>query len=138
MTQVAYPNDLSEGGVYDVEPTGQVAVVNDAAKPWTSWLEPSSLVPTYAGVLVIAVGFALIGVAWAQIAALTNVGLQMPYLVSAGFTGLGLVMVGLIIVNVAAKRQDAAERGRQMETLNETFLALQREIARLDVPRDDR
>lgn len=95
-------------------------------------LEPSSLVPTFVGVIAVAVGFVLIGVAWAEIAGLTVVSLQMPYLVSAGFTGLGLVMVGLIVVNVAAKRQDAAERARQMQTLTEVFQSLQQEIARLN------
>lgn len=96
------------------------------------WLEPSSLVPTFVGVVVVAVGFVLIGIAWAQIAGLTVVSLQMPYLVSAGFTGLALVMVGLIIVNVSAKRQDGAERARQMQTLTETFEALRAEIARIN------
>ena len=114
------------------------AKLRSPAPIWKSWLEPSSLVPTYLGVAVIAVGFALIGVAWAQIAALTNVALQMPYLVSAGFTGLALVMLGLIVVNIAAKRQDAAGRARQMQTLTETFQALQREIARFDQSGNDK
>lgn len=139
MTQVALPNDFADSDVY-LDPTGEVDVTSGAqgqVRPWDKWLEPASLVPTYAGVVIVAIGFALIGVAWAEIAALTNVGLQMPYLVSAGFTGLGLVMFGLIVINVAAKRQDGAERARQMQTLTETFQALQREIAKLDVPRDD-
>jgi hypothetical protein len=80
----------------------------------------------------VAAGFVLIGIAWAEIAGLTVVSLQMPYLVSAGFTGLALVMVGLVIVNVSAKRQDGAERARQMQTLTETFQALQQEIERLN------
>lgn len=130
MSQIALTDTV---GSY--EPTGEVAAVRSAdrphPRPWTRWLEPASLVPTYVGIVVIAVGFALIGVAWAEIAALTDVALQMPYLVSAGFTGLGLVMLGLIMVNVAAKRQDAAERSRQMQTLTETFQALQQEISRL-------
>lgn len=130
MTEVVLP---ATAGPYD--PTGEVMPVRpnrrSATRPWARWLEPASLVPTYVGVVVIAVGFALIGIAWAEIAALTDVALQMPYLVSAGFTGLGLVMVGLIIVNVAAKRQDAAERTRQLQTLTETFQSLQAEIARL-------
>jgi hypothetical protein len=80
-------------------------------------LEPSSLVPTYVGIAVVAIGFALIGIAWAKVAALTNVALQLPYVVSAGISGLAVVMCGVLIVNVAAKRQDAAERARQMERL---------------------
>jgi hypothetical protein len=141
MTQIAYPKPFSdELGLHLEDSTREAAIRTAAragARPWSRWLEPSSLVPTYVGVLVIAVGFALIGIAWAEIAALTNVGLQMPYLVSAGITGLALVMVGLIVVNVAARRQDGAERARQMQTLTETFQALQQEIAGLDLPRGE-
>jgi hypothetical protein len=142
MTQIAYPKPFSDDrGAYRADVTGEVALPSAAARagarPWSRWLEPSSFVPTYVGVLVIATGFALIGIAWSEIAALTNVGLQMPYLVSAGITGLALVMVGLIVVNVAARRQDGAERARQMQTLTETFQALQQEIAGLDLPRGE-
>lgn len=93
---------------------------------------PASLAPTYFGVVAVAVGFALIGVAWAEIAGLTNVALQMPYLVSAGFTGLGLVMAGLIVVNVAAKRQDGAERSRQTAALTDAVTQLRATIERLE------
>jgi hypothetical protein len=142
MTQIAYPKPFSDELGLHLEDTTTEAALRTAAaragaRPWSRWLEPSSLVPTYVGVLVIATGFALIGIAWAEIAALTNVGLQMPYLVSAGITGLALVMVGLIVVNVAARRQDGAERARQMQTLTETFQALQQEIAGLDLPRGE-
>ena len=131
MTDMALP-DVFNSPYRD--PTAEVAVVRPGTRSsrLARWLEPASLIPTYVGVVVIAVGFALIGVAWAQIAALTDVALQMPYLVSAGFTGLGLVMLGLIIVNIAAKRQDGAERARQMQTLTEAMQALREEIARLD------
>ena len=88
-------------------------------------VDPSSRFPTYVGIGLVAIGFALIGIAWAQIASLLNVALQMPYLVSAGFTGLGLVMVGLVLINIAAKRQDAAERTRQMERLTDVLSDLQ-------------
>ena len=136
------------GLVYDEDATVETPIPEGVSRPervsrsgfraWTRWLEPASLVPTYVGVVVVAVGFVLIGIAWSQIAALTVVSLQMPYLVSAGFTGLALVMVGLIIINVAAKRQDGAERARQMQTLTETFQALQQEIAQINQPDRDR
>lgn len=93
---------------------------------------PSSLIPTYAGVLVIAVGFGLIALAWAEVAGLANVALQMPYLISAGLTGLGLVMVGLIVVNIAAKRQDGAERARQMEALRDIMAELCSTVEKLE------
>ena len=69
------------------------------------------------GVVIAAAGFVLIAIAWGQMAAETQVYLQLPYLVSAGLTGLGLIMVGVTVVNVAARQRDAHERERQMDRL---------------------
>ncbi len=80
-------------------------------------LRPLSPVPTYLGVAVAAAGFVLIAVAWGKVAGETNVGLQMPYLVSGGLTGLALVMVGLTVISVAARRRDALLREQQMRLL---------------------
>jgi hypothetical protein len=81
-------------------------------------LSPLSPAPTYIGVAVAAAGFALIFYAWSKVAGIAdNVALQMPYLVSGGLTGLGLVMVGVTIINVAAKRRDARLRQQQTELL---------------------
>lgn len=67
----------------------------------------------YAGVVTVAAGAVLIFVAWVKTAALTNVALQIPYVISAGFTGLALVALGLTVVNVSVKREEASERRRQ-------------------------
>ena len=82
-----------------------------------TWLRGTSPALTFIGVGVAIIGFVLIAVAWGQVAGETQVYLQLPYLVSAGLTGLGLVMVGLTVVNVAAKRRDAADRDRQIDQL---------------------
>ena len=82
-----------------------------------AWLGADSAAPTWIGLVVCAAGFVLILIAWAQVAGETQVYLQLPYLVSAGITGLALVMVGLTIINVAAKRRDGAERARQIDQL---------------------
>jgi hypothetical protein len=95
---------------------------------WRLLTDPASLLPTYVGVAVAAIGFVLMGVAWARVAGLVDVWKQMPYLLSAGLPGLGLVMVGLVIVNVSARRQDAAARARQMATLTEALQELQRTL----------
>ena len=76
-------------------------------------LRPLSPVPTYLGVAICVIGFALIAFTWGAVAGETNVALQMPYLVSGGITGLGLVMVGLTVVSVAARRRDAVLREQQ-------------------------
>lgn len=91
-------------------------------------VDPSSHIPTYVGIVVTLLGFALIAVAWSQVAGETEVWKQMPFLLSAGFPGLGLVMTGLLIINIAAKRQDAAERVRQLETLTEALHDLRRSL----------
>ena len=81
-------------------------------------LSALSPVPTYLGIAVAAAGFVLIAYAWSKVAGIAdNVALQMPYLVSGGLTGLGLVMVGVTIVNVAAKRRDAQLRQQQTQLL---------------------
>ncbi len=80
-------------------------------------VDASSTVPIYVGVAVALAGFVLFAVTWGQVAALTNVALQLPYIASGGLTGLALVMVGMTIVNVQSRRRDGAERSRQMERL---------------------
>lgn len=76
---------------------------------------------TLVGIGVAAAGFVLILFAWGKVAALTAVPLQLPYLISGGLTGLGLVMLGVTLVNVQAKREDAAYRDRQMAQLAEAL-----------------
>jgi hypothetical protein len=95
------------------------------------WWSATTLVWT--GIVVAAAGFVLIAVAWGQIAATLNVGLQMPWLVSAGFTGLGVILVGLTIVNAAVRHQDAVERRRQLEAIER---ALAEVLAVLHEPDD--
>lgn len=92
-------------------------------------LRPLSPTPTYLGVALTVIGFALIAIAWRQVAAETNVALQLPYLVSGGLTGLALVMVGVTVINVAAKRRDAVLREQQNALLAD---ALQELSAALD------
>ena len=84
-----------------------------------------SPVPTYVGIAISALGFVLIAFAWGKVAGIaTNVALQLPYLVSGGLTGLGLVMVGLTIVSVAAKRRDAQLRQQQTQLLADALREL--------------
>jgi hypothetical protein len=82
-----------------------------------AWLDLASPAIIWIALGLAGIGFALIGVAWAQVAGETQVYLQLPYLASAGLTGLGLIMVGMTLINVAAKRRDAFERERQIDQL---------------------
>jgi hypothetical protein len=84
-----------------------------------------SPVPTYFGIGVILAGFAVLAFAWGKVAGIAdNVALQMPYLVSGGLAGLGLVMVGVTVINVAAKRRDSQLRQQQTELLADALREL--------------
>jgi len=72
---------------------------------------------TWVGIGVASIGLVLLVIAWGRTAGLLNVALQIPYLVSAGFTGVALVLVGLTLVNIDAKRSDAVDRTRQLGEL---------------------
>lgn len=88
------------------------------------WLRRESSVPTWIGLSVVGVGFVLLAYTWGRVAGLTNVAFQLPYVVSSGFTGIGLIVVGLTAVGVQAKRQDLAGRARALEELADTMAAL--------------
>ena len=136
MTNIAVGNyiDSNPTGEFKPVPADPPADRRAVATGLSRWLAPETPTLTYAGVVLAAVGFVLIGVAWSQIAALTNVALQMPYLVSAGITGLALVMVGLLLINLGAKRQDGAARQRQTEALTDAVTQLRAALERLDDP----
>jgi hypothetical protein len=83
---------------------------------------------TWIGVLLATAGAVLLVVAWGKTAGLTNVALQVPYVVSAGFTGLGLIATGLTVINISAKQADARERTRQVTELRELLTELRATI----------
>ena len=76
---------------------------------------------TYVGIAVVAAGFGVIMFTWGEVAGLTDVWLQMPYVLSGGLIGLGLILTGLTLVNINAKRQDAAARERQLGQVREVL-----------------
>lgn len=69
----------------------------------------------YVGVIAAAGGFGLIAYSWSKVAGELNVGLQLPYLISAGLVGLGIVIVGVALAHFAALHRDSIDRTRQME-----------------------
>jgi hypothetical protein len=83
---------------------------------------------TWLGVVLSSIGLILIAVAWGRTAGLGNVALQVPYVVSAAFTGLGLVVVGLAVVSISAKRADSEERTRQIRELREALADLRQTL----------
>ena len=82
-----------------------------------AWLRAGSSAWIWIGVVVAAVGFVMLAYAWGRVAGETELYLQMPYVVSAALAGLGVIMVGLTVVNIASRQQDAAARDRQIEEM---------------------
>jgi hypothetical protein len=80
-------------------------------------LTPSSPTPIVAGVLFIVVGFVLIAYCWSQVALRMQVADQVPYVVSAGFTGIGLIVVGAMSISIQVRRRDSEQQLRRLEQL---------------------
>jgi uncharacterized membrane protein len=90
--------------------------------------EPESRIPTYVGIVLALAGFALILIGWSEAAGKPNSWQQVPYVLSAGLPGIGLVMVGSVVINVAARRQDGAKRSREMAALTDALHDLRSSI----------
>lgn len=74
---------------------------------------------------VVMVGFAFLGFTWGQVAGEAIVARQLPYVVSGGFAGLALVIIGTAVGVVASWR---AERQADQFEL-ERMCALMGELA---------
>lgn len=92
------------------------------------------------GLAVGAVGFAAIVFAWAKVAGLVNVALQVPYLISGGLAGLALVIVGMTVIDVSVRRQDGHERRQQLAQMTSVLAELREsgETERYDEDREPR
>jgi hypothetical protein len=119
LEPMAEPDDVLGG---DLEPQPSL-LISRLQRPVAAIRAIPNL-GTWLGVVLSAVGLVLIAVAWGRTAGLVNVALQVPYVVSAAFTGLGLVVVGIAIVSISSKRADAEERTRQIRELREALADL--------------
>ena len=128
MRELTVMSDLPNIESQGEEPGDLPEVLDRRPSRLRALLDPASTIPVYVGVLVALAGFILLGVGWARVAGLVQVWEQLPYLMSAGLPGLGLVMTGLVIVNVSARRQDGAARARQLRMLSEALHDLQRSL----------
>ncbi|MGH9275206.1 MAG: hypothetical protein ACRDZU_11225 [Acidimicrobiales bacterium] len=83
-----------------------------------SWVTRS---PVAAGVALVVVGVIAIFLAWNGAAGVDHVEGQLPYLISGGLVGLGLIGAGLATVNVQARRQDSAEVLARLDEIAEAL-----------------
>lgn len=104
---------VTEADVSTVEPGRESDVPIKPRPRWVTLL----MTPTngvWAGLILVAAGVSAIFYAWARVAGQLNVAFQTPYLVSAGVTGVALVVAGLAAVDVAVLLQDRPERKQQV------------------------
>lgn len=80
--------------------------------------------PLSAGVALVAVGFALIFLAWNGAAGRDFVEGQLPYLISGGLTGLALVGTGLTVALVQAQRREARAITDRLDEVVEALRAM--------------
>lgn len=85
-------------------------------------------VATYSGIALLIAGGVLLAVAWGRVAGLTNVALQVPYVISAACVGLALIAVGLTVLSITAKVSDARARRAQMSELRDALRAIRQEL----------
>lgn len=85
---------------------------------------------TYLGVALLLAGCVLLAVAWGLAAGKTEVALQLPYLLSAGLPGVGLVVVGVGLVLVGVRETDARARRRQQQELVGLLTVLRDELTK--------
>src|SRR3954447_2124563 len=96
--------------------------------PRRRWLpDPDSHLPTVVGLVLAAAGLLVIAYGWLQVAGMAAVALQTPYVLSAGFTGLGLVITGVFVVAAWSQRRAAHEREQQLAQLIEVLADLDRD-----------
>ena len=84
---------------------------------------------TFAGVALIVVGVVLLAVAWSLVAGKAEVALQVPYVMSAGFPGVGIVVVGVGLLVIGVRETDARTRRRQQQELVDLMAVLRAELA---------
>jgi len=80
-------------------------------------MAPTSPALVYTGVALIVIGFAVLAFTWSKVAGTAIVALQLPYLASGGFAGLGVLVLGVLLIYIGVKRRDAWQRERRLEAL---------------------
>jgi hypothetical protein len=104
-----------------VEPSSASASASRTLTDRFPFLRADSPVPTYLGILLAVAGFGLIAYTWGRVAGLIFVPLQLPYIVSAGMSAMGLIVVGVAVITIQAKRQNAAGEARELDRLSEVL-----------------
>lgn len=95
------------------------------------WVQSS---PVTAGVALVVAGVIALFLAWNGAAGVDYVEGQLPYLISGGLVGVGLIGAGLTVVNVQARRQDNAELLARLDDIAEALQLLGSPVATAAAP----
>ncbi len=92
-------------------------------------MERPSRLPLYAGIALLALGWVVVGIGWYQSGQQDLETGQIPYVISGGFGGFGLILMGVIGILADVVRQaetklrrSAEELHRRMQELAEVFV----------------
>ena len=95
----------------------------------TSCVDRPSRLPLYIGIFLLACGWAVIFLGWYQAGRQDLETGQLPYVISGGFGGFGLLLMGVIaiVLDVVRQaesqlRQSAEQLHERMQELAETFV----------------
>jgi hypothetical protein len=84
---------------------------------------PSRL-PLYVGIALLAFGWVVVGLGWWQAGRQDLETGQLPYVISGGFGGFGLILMGLIGIIADVVRQAESKLRRSAEVLHERMQEL--------------
>lgn len=87
-------------------------------------MENPSRLPLYLGVLLLIAGWAVIMLAWYQSGRQDLETGQIPYVISGGFGGFGLILMGVVSMLVDVVRQAEFKLRRSAEHLHERMEGL--------------
>jgi hypothetical protein len=109
------PSDGDRRPTAQAKPPSERTLVNPSSGVWL-------------GLSLAACGFLAIIFSWIRVAALVDVAQQMPYVVSGGMGGIGLVIVGVGIIDMAIRRQDRVERQQQIQQMGRVLQELRKRL----------
>ena len=115
------PQPLSTVTDVDSEESPEAGPAAPAAPPAAvrrfAWMAPTSPTLVYAGLALIVVALGVLAYTWSRVAGTALVILQLPYIASGGFAGIGLIVMGVLLIYLGVKRRDAWERERRLDAL---------------------
>lgn len=71
----------------------------------------------WTGLMLLVAGAIVLTIAWGRSSALADVPRQMPLIISGGFAGLGLVVVGVTLVAIDASVRRSTERRQRADAM---------------------